>query len=270
MKDLEVRSFWQNRDIDATTSGLLLLMYGGLMGGAYLAINHIIPITIGTLLAVFFLNFSFTVWHEAVHGNVSRNKVLNNLVGVLGAIPSFIPFFQIRRTHLLHHAYTNNPEKDPDCWFLEKPFWTLYLRYWKGVKRTRAIYESTNPPREERRKDLAVALVTFTVLASVIYLGFLREVFFLWLIPKGIIMALHAWYVNYLPHRDRPAERFKDTRIFLIMSGISKLLFLDQTYHGLHHASPKIPWYRYARAFPAKKEMLKERGVPIHSSLLEK
>ena len=48
----------------------------------------------GTLLAS--ARHPITVWHEAVHGTVSRRQIVNDVIGVLGMLPYMTPYFMQR------------------------------------------------------------------------------------------------------------------------------------------------------------------------------
>jgi fatty acid desaturase len=225
-------------------------------------------IALHVALGVIALNLSFTIWHEAVHGLVFRSRAANDVVGILGAFPALIPWFTIRRGHLLHHAHTNDPERDPDQWFVRGSIWSLPLRYPAGIARTKRMVAASGQQSSERAADraqLALALAAMVALAATGHVWLLVAC---WLLPKGIAMWIHAWYVNVLPHRDLPAERYKDTRTFPLPWLAP--FFLMHQYHGLHHAWQTVPWNRYGEAFRAKRAFLEGRGAPIRGKLLER
>ena len=62
--------------------------------------------------------FAYLPSHEAQHGNYSRGnpklRWLDGLVGHITLITLKFPYHILRITHMKHHAYTNDPEKDPD------------------------------------------------------------------------------------------------------------------------------------------------------------
>src|SRR3989442_15374679 len=79
--------------LDLPTFALFAVMMGGLAANAVLAARGWLPLPLATLIAVALLNCSFTVWHEAVHGTLSRLRTLNDSVGYLAAWVSMIPYF---------------------------------------------------------------------------------------------------------------------------------------------------------------------------------
>ncbi len=264
-------ALFQHPGVAWPSLGLLLLLWGLLLGqlawfpaDPLALLDHpsgwarlLAHMAIGALA----LNLSFTVWHDAVHGLVFRPRWANDLVGWLGAFPAFIPWFTIRRGHLLHHAHTNHPELDPDHWFLGGSLWSLPLRYPEGIRRTRRLVEAGGQPAAERWADRGQLLLALLAAVGLAYWVHPLAVLFGWFLPKGIAMWIHAWYVNVLPHRGLPPQRFLDTRI-LDLPWLAPLFLMHQ-YHGLHHAWAGVPWYRYRRAFLAKQDDLIRRGAPI-------
>ncbi|MEO0652755.1 MAG: fatty acid desaturase [Planctomycetota bacterium] len=257
-------SVFAHPGVDWPTLALCAVMWIGL--GANLAVALATEPGWGQLAAhalvgVVFLNLSFTIWHEAAHGTVFRSEAGNHVVGVLGAWPAWIPYFLIRRGHRLHHAHVNDPERDPDAWFHCGSIWTLPLRYPAGVKRTKQMVAATDPPAWEGRADSLLTLSILVAMAAVGWFGSIWILLACWVVPKGIAMWIHAWYVNVLPHQGLPNERFLDTRIYTTRWLAWPTVM--HSYHGVHHAWQTVPWHRYAKAYAEKREFLAGRGTPI-------
>ena len=261
----EAAALFAHPGVDWPTLALCAVMWAGLVTnfvsaagvsewGLSTALLHI-------ALGTFFLNMSFTIWHEAAHGTVFRSRPWCDLVGVLGSWPAMLPYFTVRRDHVLHHEFVNDPERDPDAWFLEGSIWTLPLRYPSGAKRALAIVDRSGRPAWEARTDRVLLALVLVALALLAWFVSPLAVLFAWILPKGFAMWIHAWYVNVLPHRGLPAERFRDTRIH--PAAWLTPLTLCHNYHGLHHVWQTVPWHRYPQVFRLKEEFLESRGVPI-------
>lgn len=259
------RALFAHPGVDVPTLLLAAAMWVGLVANFAWAWREPGPWWAHLLVGTFFLNMSFTVWHEAVHGTAFRSRWANDALGVLGAWPALIPYFMIRTVHRLHHEHTNDAERDPDAWFLDGSIWTLPLRYARGIRRAREHYRATGPPAWEARADALLSLLAVGLAVLALVQGGLFAVVFAWALPKGVAMWIHAWYVNWLPHRALPAERYRDTRVFPFAWLTPWMLF--HNYHGLHHAWQTVPWHRYGRAFRAKAAFLRERGTPIQEHL---
>ncbi len=261
----EAGAVFAHPGVDWPTLGLLAAMWTGLLGNLWVALATVEPgwvqLGVHVLVGVVFLNLSFTIWHEGVHGTVFRSRALNDVVGVLGAWPAWIPYFLIRRGHQLHHRHTNDPERDPDTWFLEGSIWTLPLRYPGGTLRTKRLVAGTDPPAWERAADAAQGLLLLAAFGALLWAGRVDVLLACWVLPKLLAMWIHAWYVNVLPHQGLPVGRFRDTRI--LPSRWLALPMVLHNYHGVHHAWQTVPWHRYPAAFAAKREFLLQRGAPI-------
>ena len=64
------------------------------------------------LISIFMFR-SFSLMHEAVHGLVSKNKKLNNFIGLVYGSFSALPFEPWKKSHLDHHFWSGNYQKDP-------------------------------------------------------------------------------------------------------------------------------------------------------------
>ncbi|MFT4710178.1 MAG: beta-carotene hydroxylase [Bacteroidia bacterium] len=265
LEKAEAVKLFAHPGIDFPTILLAVAMWAGLVANfawaagvsewtAWICLRHI-------LVGTFFLNMSFTIWHEAAHGTVFRARAANDVLGALTAWPAMIPYFTVRRDHNLHHDFVNDPERDPDFWFLEGSIWSLPFRYPKGAKRAVEIVDRSGRPAWEVNLDRFLLVLVLVALGLGIWLASPLAVLFAWILPKGFAMWIHAWYVNVLPHRDLPAERFHDTRIYTQAWLVP--LTICHSYHGLHHIWPTLPWHRYPRAFRLKRDFLESRGVPI-------
>ena len=265
LEKAEALKLFAHPGIDLPTVLLAVVMWAGLIANfswaagvvewtAWACLRHV-------LVGTFFLNMSFTIWHEAAHGTVFRPRAANDVLGALTAWPAMIPYFTVRRDHNLHHDFVNDPERDPDFWFLEGSIWSLPFRYPKGAKRAVEIVDRSGRPAWEVNLDRFLLVLVLVALGLGIWLASPIAVLFAWVLPKGFAMWIHAWYVNVLPHRNLPAERFHDTRIYTQAWLVP--LTICHSYHGLHHIWPTLPWHRYPRAFKLKRAFLESRGVPV-------
>jgi len=66
------------------------------------------------LLRTYAIFIGTVMAHEGIHGHLGRTKAANFWWGRLALVPSMVPFANFRKTHRLHHLYTNIPDKDPD------------------------------------------------------------------------------------------------------------------------------------------------------------
>jgi len=231
--------------------------------------------------------------HDCGHGSFSSSRRFNHAIGHIALLPMLYPFHGWRHVHNLHHANTNNVEKDTD-WrpvdqgtYSRMPvkdkliyFGTRSIFFWLGTAHYELI-SGFNPglfPERKTRSDvrrsmafvLVVMAISFT--AIVHYLGPIGLVKFV-LLPW---LGMHAWFsATTLMHHtaeDVPFLRGKDwtknaSRLLLTTDyRYSRLLhFLTHniSVHTAHHVAPKVPFYRLPEAQAALKAalpgMLRER-----------
>jgi fatty acid desaturase len=252
------------RSTDWLTLGLLLAMYLVLVGNFVACRLAPLPLALHVAIAAAAIHLAFTVWHEAVHRNVSQRLWVNHVVGVLGMFPYMTPYFMQRWIHLEHHARLNERE-DPNFVYIDGPFWKIPLRYPRALGYARKLL-ATDPRRRGERVSDGLSVAAVAALFGVAgWFGVLREAIWLWLVPVVIAKLVMDWYINYLPHVGLPPHRFRGTRI-VDLPWLTPLV-LGHNYHAIHHLWPTIPWHGYRAVFREKQGYLREHGVPIERGI---
>ena len=93
------------------------------------AINGTIGIGWAIFINTLMAYLLFTSMHEAGHLNISGNnkslRWVDEVIGWLSGISLLAPFYIFKIIHFRHHAFTNDPEKDPDHWLASKSWYSL-------------------------------------------------------------------------------------------------------------------------------------------------
>jgi len=253
------------RKTDWLTLGLLLVMYLVLGGNFLLHRVAPLPLICHVAIAAAAIHLAFTIWHEAVHRNVSPRLWVNRVVGVLGMFPYMTPYFMQRWIHLEHHARLNERE-DPNYVYIDGPFWQIPLRYPRALGYARKLLTRDPRGRGERISDALSTLAVAGVFAAAWWFGLLRDALWLWFVPVVIAKLVMDWYINYLPHVGLPPHRFRGTRI-VDLPWLTPLV-LAHNYHAIHHLWPTIPWHGYRAVFREKIDYLRKNGVPIEHGIV--
>ena len=93
-----------------------------------LTLAGILPLLAAVPVGGVLTYLSYTVLHEAAHGNISGSnpslRRLNDALGYVAGWILMIPLTAHRHEHLAHHRNTNDPDGDPDfvmAKFLDSP-----------------------------------------------------------------------------------------------------------------------------------------------------
>ena len=213
-----------------------------------------------------------TAWHgslqhEAIHGHPTRSARLNAALAWL-PIGLWMPFPIYRRTHLRHHAaaHLTEPLADPESFYVLPEEWRRMGRMRRAahlVNHTLAGRLVLGPAlmagrfwldeaRRLSRGDLTNGRVWSSHAAGVAavlwYSAFVCD------LPVWDYVVLFAYpglsltlLRSFAEHEPSSSER---RRTAIVAGGpFSRLLYLNNNLHAVHHAFPALPWYALPRAW---------------------
>lgn len=222
---------------------------------------------------------SYTPAHEAIHRNIVRSRrfdPVNRAIGWWSAISAGMTWPLLLRTHLAHHAHTNERE-DPDA-FVHGPVWRLFAMAALSVFTNlvpvtlwRLIYGNNPPalgyldawkvmrPDEWRRHQIVHAAMCIAVWAA-IGASHAEAVFALYVVPATIGRLLMGIFLSWLPHRPyATGDRYQATA--LRRGRLLALASCGHSLHLIHHLWPRVPFYNYAGLYRRLSPVLHDRGV---------
>ena len=233
-----------------------------------LVLNGIIDLWVGFLIASLCACFAYLPSHEAQHGNYSRGnpklRWLDEFVGHITLITLIYPYHLLRVTHMKHHAYTNDPEKDPD--YLNAHTSSVlkviknvldgstvnYEKYLKVFSADKAFVNSFE-------KAIPIALL-YRFILLVLVIMFPLETLLLWWLPAKIGSVYTTVFFSYFPHLGTSTGRYQNTRFWT--HWMPRYLNHSMQLHFVHHLHPGIGHYDEPRAIEALKPFLVARKVP--------
>jgi omega-6 fatty acid desaturase (delta-12 desaturase) len=213
---------------------------------------------------VFCLMFrGFGLMHDAVHGAVSRTKWLNDFAGFMGGAFCMLPFENWKRSHLKHHQWSGNVEKDPVM--------AVIIAYPKFSKMTQKLMSSLwmlwfpilgvfqhfvfwNLSIKLMLKEPKSFKMLTSVLAPIAAWGFLfSAVPAIVLAPTLFLYFLAVEVVNFPHHLQLPQHRgetkfpvwqqYQTARSCVYPKWFAKFVVLNFNFHIEHHMFPDVPWY---------------------------
>jgi beta-carotene hydroxylase len=233
-----------------------------------LVLNGIIDLWVGFLIASLCACFAYLPSHEAQHGNYSRGnpklRWLDEFVGHITLITLIYPYHLLRVTHMKHHAYTNDPEKDPD--YLNAHTSSVlkviknvldgstvnYEKYLKVFSADKAFVNSFE-------KAIPIALL-YRFILLVLVVMFPLETLLLWWLPAKIGTVYTTVFFSYFPHLGTSTGRYQNTRFWT--HWMPRYLNHSMQLHFVHHLHPGIGHYDEPKAIEALKPFLIARKVP--------
>jgi omega-6 fatty acid desaturase (delta-12 desaturase) len=245
------------------------------------------------MLAIGFFQ-AFALLHEAGHGNCSRNRHLNVLVGHLASVACFLPFYSWRYVHAEHHTWTGNPDRDPGLaivkrakdtgtlpWLLRASFRVCVPLGGLGQHFVYWAYPWTRRHRKQLSRVRALhcaASVLFLVCTYTMLARYAPRIITLDTLGLAIVLyLLLVELVNFPPHVGRTTHSGKlplwqqhlATRSCNYPRGIAEVVVLNFNLHVEHHLFPNLPWYRLSSARALVKDALamdyrEARGLAWH------
>jgi beta-carotene hydroxylase len=231
-----------------------------------LGVSGAIPLWLGLILNSLVAATFYMPMHEATHGNVTGRpkgeRRLDDLIGTLCSIPVGFSYAAHRSSHLRHHAYTNDPARDPDRftagplthvpakWFLQVVLLTLLpvFAFVPPARRliptsVRRVLDADAGNRRMGLIQMRFWLLTTAVLVVAFLTGYGWPALLLWYLPARIqglwLILVFAWFPH---HPAREVGRYVDTRVAVFPG--SGLLIRGHDHHAMHHLFPRVPHYR--------------------------
>ena len=225
-----------------------------------------------------FAIFDFTILlHEVVHRAVVDREQgsLNQLIGLLYAIPSGISSTQFTRWHLDHHASLGSYEEDPKRHYLSPK---RNARWFKALYFTPALFPiyfraarteaATYPPELRKRINLERNLTIsahLVLLAVIVYFAGFDIAWKTYLVPYFFVFPV-AFALNRLgQHYDiDPSDPAKWSTL-IRGSWFWDVIYLFSNYHLEHHYFPSVPFYNLPRLQKLLMPFYEKRGFVSRS-----
>jgi fatty acid desaturase len=197
--------------------------------------------------------------HEGAHGNLFRNRRLNNLVAFVCGVPALLSVTSYRASHLAHHRHTRSAD-DPDelenlsrnpgvlslIFLFILLAGDLYGFYFVGPLGARRA-----SPAERRAIVLEYGMIAVAVGAAFVLVPF-SIMLHAWLLP--VLFARQLTNVRTLAEHalTRGDTRWRSTRTVLSNRFVA-FFMCNVNYHIEHHIFPRVPH----RNLPAVHALLK-------------
>lgn len=222
---------------------------------------------------------NFSLMHDASHGAISKNKKLNNAVGIFSGAISGLPFEPWQRVHLEHHYWSGNVDKDPVMALMRTynqwPKWlqSFSTACWKAWVPLLAVFQycifwfHSSLQLIKKPSFMGATSVLFPVLFWSPFL-FYPHFFLATVLPAAVLYLIAVEVINFPHHIGLPQyrddhrlmlwEQHEIARSCLYPEWIAKFIVLNFNYHIEHHMFPDAPWYRLSQIHEVLKKELNQ------------
>jgi fatty acid desaturase len=208
--------------------------------------------------------------HEAVHGTLCQNRLLNDLCGAICAFPVLQTCRAYRVLHLKHHSHLGDAG-DPDHYEnYTRWTWMVFIMNWLRLLIGYPVYITAIPIlgfRQGNRQDRSWIITEVVTLLGLIVLIVMSGASTAWIIHGWLIpMLLINTMVNIrgmsqhtlLEHASDPIQ---GTRTILTIP-LVRFFMCNENYHLEHHLYPGIPWHSLPQVHKSLNAALSAAGAP--------
>lgn len=201
----------------------------------------------------------FVLHHDCMHGSAFKNDFYNRLAGRMYAWSFTMTFTTNRETHMRHHAYITDPERDPDEYYFAGELRQIWLRLWRYYEWYTRI-ALTKYGKRVRRTVLIEQGINFAlwgvVHAVFISQGAWEKPIFLYWLPMVVVVFIinpiargyeHSPITLYPKGDPRKLDMTKNT--ITVASPLLGALTANINYHVEHHAYPRCPAYNLQKLY---------------------
>jgi fatty acid desaturase len=214
----------------------------------------------------------FTIYHEAFHYNLFRNKRLNdNAAMFFASFPSFSTYKNAKLRHLNHHFRTATKEDPERVSHISNinDFISIIFPHFQTLKKILINFGfRLNINVIEGRKEsnlhtnnLRMEIFLFIVF-NIFFLMFLifafRNSFYIYYIGIFFTMPIFSSIRSWVEHYNSDQDELPAHRVIIYCNFIERFLFAPMSfnYHLIHHANMNIPHFKLKYASIQYKDLL--------------
>ncbi len=208
--------------------------------------------------------------HEAVHGTLCGNRLLNDVFGALCAFPVLQTCRAYRVLHLKHHSHLGDAG-DPDHYDnYTRWTWMVFAMNWMRLLIGYPIYITAIPFlgfRQGTARDrvwIVAELIALAALVALIWNSGIPVAWMIhgWLIPMMFInVMVNIRGMSQHTLLENSSSPILGTRTILTVP-IVRFFMCNENYHLEHHLYPGIPWHHLPQTHSILRASLQVAGAP--------
>ncbi len=205
-------------------------------------LQHVVPsftnlwMYIHILVQAWLFTGLFITAHDAMHGNISRSRRINEAIGHIASFLFAAMFYKrLKKNHGLHHKFPATAQ-DPDFFAKSQNFFL-----WWGAFMYRYVTVL----------QIMIMAIIFNLLLLIPAVDEARAIVF-WALP-AILGTLQLFWVGVywphrLPHHEHMGPHRARTQHKNHLWALISCYFFG--YHREHHNNPRIPWWQLFKTKP--------------------
>jgi fatty acid desaturase len=235
-------SDWTRPQIFLLSRAVICAIVVTAMGSLFIPVSGIAMRLLDIILRTYLVFVGTVMAHEGVHGHLAKRRSGNFWWGCIALLPSMVPFTNFRRTHQLHHTFTNIPDKDPDHFMKSRNLLELALRalamphHWFFWLRTRGLL---------KRSDLVELTLNYAGIFALHGLVFflVGAERFLWgIVPPLVLVSFLLWYPFAVQTHEGFSTGSRESRSHNYYGRFMFWFSLGLSMHREHHLHPRLAW----------------------------
>lgn len=235
IRKAEVKLYKPNEVKNVAISSAVIMGWASLFHEALFVVKDISSVE-GVMMVpclAFMYTGIFITGHDAMHGNITRNQIVNDAIGhVCMNLYAGFDFDEMRHKHMLHHLNTGITKEDPD--------------FHKGNPAVYAWFISFMLEYFNAKQILKLILFVQVLKAN----GAPDENLYAYMALCGMLSSLQLFYFGtYIPHKP-PGDNLDEVMNWEKSKSTTKTTRLESFLtcfhfdcHFEHHAIPQVPWF---------------------------
>lgn len=236
------KSVWTRQQIFNLNRGIVCAVLILSLGALFVPVSSTLSILLLILIRTYLIFVGTVMAHESVHGHLASARAGNLWWGRLALLPSLVPFTNFRRTHQLHHAFTNIPDKDPDYFMKSRNRVELTLR---ALAMPHQWFLWLYRRGRVKRQDLIELTLNYSaifLLHAFILQQIGAERFFWGVVPPLVLVSLLLWYPFAVQTHEGFSTGSPESRSHNYYGHFMFWFSLGLSMHRAHHMKPKLAW----------------------------
>ena len=236
------RMVWTRRRIYLLNRSIICAVVIISVGTLFLRPGNLLHYVIDTLLRTYLMFVGTVMAHEGVHGHLGRTRDANFRWGRLALLPTMVPFTNFRKTHHLHHAYTNIPGQDPDHFMKSRNRIEIVLRALAMPHQWFFWLWKRGRIRKQDLIELGLNYLVIVVVYSAILVSVGASRLFWGMVPALVLVSVLLWYPFAVQTHEGFSTGAAELRSHNYYGRFMYWFSLGLGMHREHHLQPKVSW----------------------------